>query len=166
MSINSMVRAVAETAVDAVRPAIEETVRDAARNAARRTIFFVAALILLAIVLVFAEFALFLWLRTHMAPYFAALIVAGVALALMAIALLVALASGGRPKPEMPVEPDHSALEAQAEASARFRMNGEPWTTLARDAESLGKSFGKEASGSQLVLGAFVVGMLLGHLRK
>ena len=178
MQIAGMVRMATQTAVDAVRPVIEETVRDAARDAARRSVFLVFALILLATVIVFADMAFYLWLRTQMAGHFAALIVAGVSLVLMGIALLITFSGGSKSSAGARPQAAHvrasaaetaaaSALPGDASSvgasSAKAGTSGDPMANLAADAEALGKMLGKDASGYQLVLGAFLVGMLLGR---
>jgi small-conductance mechanosensitive channel len=172
---------VTQMAADAARPVIEETIRDAARDAARRAVFLIFALILFACVMIFAELSFYLWLRTEMAAHFAALIVAGTALVLMAIALLITFSGGA--KSSARVQPQPAAVRASAAETATAseppangtgtagdtggdaggRATGDPMANLAADAEALGKMLGKDASGYQLVLGAFLVGMLLGR---
>jgi cytochrome c biogenesis protein CcdA len=158
-----MVRVVTELAVESVRPKIETAVKETARDVARRAVFVVFGLILLACVVVFAELALYLWLRTQMAPPYAALVVAGVALLLMLFAFLIAFAGGGKSKPGRATDTDPTTLQAEASATARVRFDAEELANLAGSAEELGKMLGKNASGTQLVLGAFLVGMLLGR---
>jgi predicted phage tail protein len=171
VQIAGMVRMATQTAVDAVRPVIEETVRDAARDAARRTVFLVFGLILLATVIVFADLAFYLWLRTQMAAHFAALVVAGVSLVLMGVAMLITFSGGStssrQPRPSS-VRATIADTAAASERSAGSRdtagaTGGDPMANLAADAEALGKMLGQNANGYQLVLGAFLVGMLLGR---
>jgi hypothetical protein len=143
-----------EAATDAARPVI--------RDAVRRAVFLGIALVLLAGVIVFAELAFYLWLRTQTAPYYAALIVAGVTLVLTLIALLIAVSGGGsnaRKAPERPERPVSASFAADAGSSAAK----DEIARLVADAEAVGALFGKDAKGYELVLGAFIVGMMMGR---
>ncbi len=157
MQIAGMARMAMQAAVDAVRPVIEETVRDAARDAARRTVLLVFGLILLATVIVFADLAFYLWLRTQMAAHFAALVVAGVSLVLMAIALLITFSGG--PRSTSSARPQTASVRASAAEMAAASAapaggktagtgtEGDPMADLAADAEALGKMPGPNANG-------------------
>ncbi len=170
MAIAGIVRLVTEAAADTVRPMVRDTIQDAVR----RTILLVVAMILFAGVLIFAELAFYLWLRTQTTPYFAALIVAGVTLVLALVFLLLALreasggASGGRRS--MPAA-DLRASDPGASDPGTGDLGGgssgagtaDPIVRLAEDAEALGRMIGKDAKGYQLVLGALVIGVLMGR---
>jgi len=163
VSLSGMVRMATELAADTVRPKIETAVKETARDVARRAVFIVFGLILLVCVVVFAELAFYLWLRTQMPAPYAALVVAGTALVLMLFAFLIAFSGGGKSKAARPPARRPGAVAAEAETAARAKAAADPAGKLAADAEALGKMLGKNASGTQLVLGAFVIGMLLGR---
>jgi hypothetical protein len=150
-----VLKILASVASDSLRGVL----RDAAREAARDTALFTTALILFASAAVFGEIALYLWLRTQTSGYLAALVVAGVALALALAVGLIANADIGRSKRRR-TEPQRATGEAGAASDA-----GDPIARLAADAESLGKMLGRDAKGYQLVLGAFLIGMMLSRDR-
>jgi cytochrome c biogenesis protein CcdA len=138
--------------------AAADSVRQAIQDAVRKGVLIAVALILLTIAVVFCELALFLWLRTLIKPYYAALAVAGVTLVIVLILLLVAFAGRSRTPRKQPA----SRLQAAADAPPA----GDPLARLATDAEALGMAFARDVKGYQLALGAFVVGMLLGRGRR
>ena len=158
MAIAGIVRLVTEAAADTVRPMVRETIRDAVR----RAVLLAIALVLLAGVLIFAELAFYLWLRTQTTPYLAALIVAGVTMILALIFLLLALAGGSGGHKGEPAATPRPVSAATGEARGETT---DPVARLAAEAEALGAMIGKDAKGYQLVLGALVVGLLLGRNR-
>ena len=155
MPIASLVRMATSTAVDMAADAARPVVRDAVR----RAVFLGIALILFAGVIVFAELAFYLWLRTQTAPYIAALIVAGVTLILTLIALLIAVSGGSHGHGRPARTSDHG----RAAAGSSSRNANDDIARLAAEAEAVGAIFGKDAKGYELVLGAFVVGMMMGR---
>lgn len=151
-----MLRTLTSAASDSLRAML----RDAAREAVREMALFAAGLMLLATAAVFGEIALYLWLRTQMTGYLAALVVAGVALVLATLIGLFAAGSarGRRTARTAAAQAAHSADETPP---AR-----DPVAHLAAEAETLGKLLGGDARGYQLVLGAFVTGLMLGRDRR
>jgi hypothetical protein len=155
--LSGLVRMATASAADAAKPVI--------RDAIRRAVLLAIALFLLVGVVAFAELAFFFWLRTHMAPYLAALIVAGVTLIISLLILIIALSGGSSSRSDSGRARSASAArETDAREADEVRAAlSDPVGKLAADAEALGMMFARDAKGYQLVLGAFVVGMMLGR---
>ncbi len=115
----------------------------AARRAIRSVALAVVALFFLAIAVVFAAIAAFLWLATVMAPPLAGLCIAGVLL-LVSILLLLLIR-----------RPPAAAVGSKT-ASA----------SLTSDMEAFGKRLGQNVNGYSLILGALALGVLLGSRRR
>lgn len=129
------------------RMAREEANR-VARDAVRRLVFLVIALIFVFLALVFAGLALFLWLSEIWSPPVAGAAVAGVALVIALIALLLTGSSGSRAaekKEDAPLSPEEKRIA---------------------EAEALGMTMGRDLKGLPLVVTALAVGMLVGRMRK
>lgn len=120
--------------------------RQVARNAAKRAAFLVVGLVFVSLALAFGGVALFLWFATMMPPALAGLAVAGVALVLALIALLVAGRSSSPPPPRLEL----SGLSAEDEKRIA-------------EAEALGKLIGRDLGGVPLVLTALVIGIIVGR---
>lgn len=121
-----------------------------ARDAVRRVIFFAVAMIFVALALIFGGLALFLWLSTMMAPELAGLAVAGIALVIALIALLLAGRRRSRAKPALLV-PEPSAAEEERRMA---------------EAEALGIMIGRDLKGFPLVAAALAIGIVVGRLRR
>jgi len=142
----------------AISATVAHKAEAAARDAARRIFLVLLAALLMTVVFVFVELALFLWLRTQMPAYLAALVVALVALVCAFVALLAA-SRGGSGAGAPPRNTDASGSSDGADQAS------ETLQRLVEDAEAVGKTFAKDAGPTQLVLSAFLVGMLLGRGR-
>lgn len=117
-----------------------------ARDAVRRLVFIVIALVFVVLALVFAGVALFLWLSEVWTPPLAGAAVAGIALVIGLIALLLGGPGGSRgAKEDTPVSPEEKRIA---------------------EAEELGKTMGRDLKGLPLVLTALAVGMIVGRMRK
>jgi hypothetical protein len=134
--------------LEAVRRMISDEVGRLARSAVRRIAFLVIGLVFATLALVFGGIALFLWFATMMAPALAGLAVAGVALLLALIALLMAGRSGSPPPPP-----------------PRLAEAGEEDRRMAQ-AEALGKLIGRDLKGFPMVVVALAVGMIAGRMRR
>ncbi len=134
--------------LETVRRMISDEAGRLARDAVRRLAFLVVGLVFATLALVFGGIALFLWFATMMPPALAGLAVAGVALVLALIALL--LAGRSRPSPPPPPRP--------AEASEEDRRMAQ--------AEALGKVIGRDLKGFPMVIVALAVGMIAGRMRR
>jgi len=155
--LTGLVRMATASAADAAKPVIQDAIR--------RAVLLAIALFLLLGVVAFAELAFYFWLRTQMQPYLAALIVAGVTLIICLLILIIALSgrSSSRGKSDS-AQPASAARKVDAPDDDEVREAlSDPVGKLAADAEALGMMFGRDAKGYQLVLGAFVVGMMLGR---
>lgn len=118
---------------------------DTVKRAARSAVFAVVGLFFLAVAVIFAAIALFLWLETFMEPPLAGLAIA-VAFLVVAIVFFLLARRQQRPKPAIrkPAESAEGAL---------------------KEAEALGRNLGKNVSGYPMVLTAFMIGILLGVKR-
>lgn len=120
-----------------------------ARDAAWRLALFAIALVLLSLALVFAGVALFLWLATMMSPALAGASVAGIALVIALVAILIA----GRRR-------------RHAEPAPRTEAAASPEELRMEQAEALGKMIARDLRGFPLVITALAVGMIVGKLRR
>lgn len=146
----------------AISATVAHKAEAAARDAARRIFLVLLAALLMTVVFVFVELALFLWLRTQMPSYLAALVVALVALVCAFIALLAASRGGSASSSSMGAPPRNTDASGSGDGADQA---SETLQRLVEDAEAVGKTFAKDAGPTQLVLSAFLVGMLLGRGR-
>lgn len=144
----------------AISATVSQRVEAVARDAARRIFLVLIAALLMTVVFVFVELALFLWLRTQMPAYLAALVVALVALVLAFAALLAASRGGSRP-----ASTGSATGTTGSRSDAGAAQPSEALERLVADAEAVGKTVARDAGPTQLVLSAFLIGILLGRGR-
>lgn len=118
-----------------------------ARDAVRRAMFLFVALVFVTLALVFGGIALFLWLATMMAPALAGLAVAGTALVIALIALLLAGPRRGHAE----------AVDTKPATEEERRM---------AEAEALGIMIGRDLKGFPLVATALMIGIIVGRTKR